>query len=326
MKLSGASVGRSGFGSRGATFDTRVVAPHERIDYWEQQCAEKVVGLRCSCLSESGLEARYHYFDFGRIKMIDIAGGEHLIERTPFLLRQREKDSAFLTMIVEGKVFVNRAGQCTLAEAGDVVLYDTNQAYRHGFPSTARQVIFEISGEDFRARFGNWSLREALHFASASNPARIVPIALQNLFQTAQAASWETQDLNATIESQLWDVLDAAHSLVNGSAHSTYHAQVLQRVRRHVAENLGDPDLSPSSIADATGISLRQLNRLFQAEPLSLMEHIQSKRLEGARLDLLRRGQLGDSVSDISYRWGFKSLSHFSRKFRGRFGVSPSQF
>ncbi|WP_258163230.1 helix-turn-helix domain-containing protein [Rhizobium sp. TH2] len=146
------------------------------------------------------------------------------------------------------------------------------------------------------------------------------------MFRTAQAASWETQNLNATIESQFWDVMDAAHSLVNGSTLSTYHAQMLQRVRRHIAENLGDPDLCPSAIADATGIGLRQLNRLFQAEPLSLMEHIQSKRLEGARLDLLRRNQFGDSVSEISYRWGFKSLSHFSRKFRGRFGVSPSQF
>lgn len=326
MKPTGTSVGRAAFGLPAATFDTRVVAAHERIDYWEQQCAEKVVGLRCSCLSESGLEARYHYFDFGRIKMIDIAGGEHFIERTPFLLRQREKDSAFLTMIVEGKIFVNRAGDCTVAEAGDVVLYDTNQAYIHGFPSAARQVIFEISGEDFRARFGTWSLRQTLHFAGASNPAGIVPMALQSIFRVAQSASWETPNLGAAIEGQVWEVMETAHSLVNGRAHSTYHARMLQRVRSHIAENLGNPELCPSSISHAMGISLRQLNRLFEAEPLSLMEHVQAKRLEAARLDLLRRGRLGDSVSDICYKWGFKSLAHFSRKFRERFGTSPSQF
>jgi AraC-like DNA-binding protein len=307
-----------------ATFDTRVVAPHERIELWEEHCAENVVGLRCSCLSEKGLDARYHYFDFGRVKMIDIAGDEHFIERTPQLLRRQEKDSAFLTVILNGKIFVNRAGQCVVAEAGDVVLYDTNQAYMHGFPAFARQVIFEIPGEDFRDRFGEWSLRDVVHFGGTTNPARMIPLALQEVMRQAQASSLTDEKARAHLEMKVWDVMETAYSLIKGGARSTYHAQLLLRARRYIAEHLGDPELSPSMIADFMGISLRQLNRLFEGEPLSLVAHIQEKRLEGARRDLLQRGTCSMSVSDICYKWGFKSLAHFSRKFSERYGESPS--
>lgn len=324
MKPTDAPVGSASVVPPAATFDTRVVAPHERIDYWEEHCAEKVVGLRCSCLSESGLAARYHYFDFGRIKMIDIAADEHFVERTPHLLRRREKDSAFLTLILSGKVFVNRAGQCAVAEAGDVVLYDTNHAYMHGFPAYARQVIFEIPGDDFRDRFADWSLRELVHFGGASNPGRVVPLALQNVLRAARTSNWSVENTAGLIEDEIWEVMETACSLASGRARSTYHAQTLQRVRRHIGENLHDPDLCPASIAATMGIGLRQLNRLFEGEPLSLMELILTKRLEGARADLLRYGS-GASVSDVSYRWGFKSLAHFSRTFRERFGVSPSR-
>lgn len=310
--------------SGAVTFDTRVVAPHERIDFWEEHCAEKVVGLRCSCLSEKGLDARYHYFDFGRVKMIDIAGDEHFIERTPHLLRRREKDSAFLTVILNGKIFVNRAGQCVVAEAGDVVLYDTNQAYMHGFPAFARQVIFEIPGEEFRNRFGEWSLRDVVHFGGTTNPARMIPLALQDVMRQAQSSGLADAKVGAALEKKVWDVMETAYSLVNGGVRSAYHAQLLLRARKYIAERLGDPELSPATIADFMGISLRQLNRLFEGEPLSLVAHIQEKRLEGARRDLLQRGACTMSVSDVCYKWGFKSLAHFSRKFSERYGVSPS--
>ena len=324
MNITPGFVAHPSAASGAVTFDTRVVAPHERIEFWEEHCAEDVVGLRCSCLSEKGLDARYQYVDFGRMKMIDIAGDEHFIERTPNLLRRREKDSAFLTVILNGKIFVNRSGQCVVAEAGDVVLYDTNQAYMHGFPAFARQVIFELPGQDFRDRFGDWSLRDVVHIGGAANPARLIPLALQDVMRQAQSTALTDGKVGALLEKKVWDVMETAYSLVNGGGRSTYHAQLLLRARKYIAENLGDQELCPSMIAEFMGISLRQLNRLFEGEPLPLVAHIQQKRLEGARRDLLQRGGSMMSVSDVCYKWGFKSLAHFSRKFSERYGMSPS--
>ena len=307
-----------------ASFDTKAVASHERIDYWEAHCAENVVGLRCSCLSEGGLTARYDYFDLGQIKMIDISAGEHFIERSPKMLRQHEKDSAFLIMVLSGNVFVNRSGRCAVAEAGDALLYDTNHSYVHGFPAYARQVIFEIPGDELRQRFSSWDIREMMLFGGASNPGKIVPQSLKAVLHAVQGEPAALSANRRALEKGVWTVMEAAYSLANGRTRSTYHAQIIQRAREYIDRNLHDPELNPDLVAKSLNLSLRQLNRLFEKEPLSLMEQVMRGRLEGARADLMR--QHGISISDLAYKWGFKSLAHFSRKFSERFGASPSRY
>ncbi len=177
----------------------------------------------------------------------------------------------------------------------------------HGFPAFARQVIFEIPGEEFRGRFGEWSLRDVVHFGGVANPARMIPLALQDVMREVHSSGLTGDKAGAALEKKVWDVMETAYSLVIGGARSTYHAQLLLRARKYIDENLGDPELSPTTIAAFMGISLRQLNRLFQGEPLSLVAHIQEKRLEGARRDLMRRGGFNISVSDVCYKWGSKA-------------------
>jgi transcriptional regulator GlxA family with amidase domain len=84
--------------------------------------------------------------------------------------------------------------------------------------------------------------------------------------------------------------------------------------------NIEDP-LTPDEIAQVVSISTRQLERLFSkyvgSSPKRYYLHL---RLEKAR-DLLRQTEL--SVTDICVACGFKSLSHFSKSYRGAYGISP---
>ena len=50
---------------------------------------------------------------------------------------------------------------------------------------------------------------------------------------------------------------------------------------------------------------------------------LHAERLEQARQSLLQ-AKPGDSVSSIAARFGFSSLSAFSRDFRAAFGIAPS--
>lgn len=86
--------------------------------------------------------------------------------------------------------------------------------------------------------------------------------------------------------------------------------------------NLEDP-LRPDEIADLIELSTRQLERVFAKHlGMSPKRHYLQLRLEKAR-GLLRQTNL--SVTDICVACGFRSLSHFSKSYRGTFGLSPGQ-
>ena len=240
------------------SFDTRDVSVNDRIDYWEHRCAERVVGLRCTSMSENGLEARFEYSEFGAIKMIDITGNQHVIERSPSLLRRFEKDSVFVSFLRKGSAFVNRAQACTVVGEGDVVIYDTNRPYMHGFPAHMRHVIYEIPGADFRERFPHWQLDEAVRFDARFNPTRLVSQALRKVVE-ADLTRLETHPQRLAHEDRLWKVLCDYGMVI------TFHLG--GRVPRFGEKQYFLPDMPMSKLAMAEPIGIFIHNGIFERFP-----------------------------------------------------------
>lgn len=96
----------------------------------------------------------------------------------------------------------------------------------------------------------------------------------------------------------------------------------LLRVLAHMEETVEEPS-SREALARIAGVSVRQLERLFQGH----MGTTVNGSYMGIRLDkaeqLLRTTAL--SVTQVSVACGFQSASHFSRAYRNRFGRPPSR-
>lgn len=101
-----------------------------------------------------------------------------------------------------------------------------------------------------------------------------------------------------------------------------YH---LERVKAYVRAHLADPELNVATISAAMGLSVRYLHRLFAGESLRLMQWVAAARLEACHHELSLPENRKRAVSEIAYRWGFNNQAHFSRIFRARFGVSPTE-
>jgi AraC-like DNA-binding protein len=98
----------------------------------------------------------------------------------------------------------------------------------------------------------------------------------------------------------------------------------LERIRRHIADNLGSPRLGPETLCGLFRISRTQLYRLF--EPLGgVAAYIQEQRLARAYIQLTNPLYNHNRIFEIAFRWGFGSEAHFSRLFRRTFGLSPSE-
>lgn len=101
-------------------------------------------------------------------------------------------------------------------------------------------------------------------------------------------------------------------------------AALLETVRRHIADHLGDPRLTPESLAAYFRVSRSYLYSLFQ--PLGgITRYIQQQRLRRAFLELTQPASRPRRVSQIAYRVGYRNEAHFSRSFRHAFGMSPSE-
>lgn len=101
-------------------------------------------------------------------------------------------------------------------------------------------------------------------------------------------------------------------------------ARFLDRLKAVVEEHIDDPDLDVETLGRKLGHSRSSLYRkLAKADAGTPAELIRAIRLE--RAAVLLQGRAG-SVSEIAYGVGFKSVSHFTRCFRERFGLTPSRF
>ena len=98
----------------------------------------------------------------------------------------------------------------------------------------------------------------------------------------------------------------------------------LKKVMAIIDRNLGNPDLSVEMISDNMGMSATHLYRkLKEMTGYSTREIIINYRMQKAALMLENKE---GNISEIMYAVGFSSLSGFSKSFKSKFGVSPSNY
>lgn len=108
-------------------------------------------------------------------------------------------------------------------------------------------------------------------------------------------------------------------SLVN----QKWENSLLNKIVDYIDMNLFDP-LPVESICDAFAISRSSLQNLFKNNANTSPKHyINEKKLAYSRL-LIKNGDL--TISDISAKLGFTSIHYFSRKFKKRYGITPSEY
>jgi AraC family transcriptional regulator, positive regulator of tynA and feaB len=95
-----------------------------------------------------------------------------------------------------------------------------------------------------------------------------------------------------------------------------------------IRDSAADPNLTPSKVAAEAGISLRYLQRLFTPKGTTCIHFINALRLDCAARLLHRRAIVGgkQTLNEVATASGFRDYTHFSRKFRDRFGCVPSAY
>jgi AraC-like DNA-binding protein len=102
----------------------------------------------------------------------------------------------------------------------------------------------------------------------------------------------------------------------------------LVRLTAYVEANLQDSDLGAAQIAAAHYISVRQLYNVWarDAGGPTLGQSIMSRRLARAHGRLAEGSPARLNISAVARQCGYTNVSHFSRRFRGAYGVSRTEW
>jgi AraC-like DNA-binding protein len=93
-----------------------------------------------------------------------------------------------------------------------------------------------------------------------------------------------------------------------------------------IKANFADPAFSPQRLARGLQLSPRYIQELLQEAGASFTERVTEMRLQKARHMLSDQGHDRRKVTDLAYACGFNDISYFNRRFRARFGCSPTQY
>ncbi|MGJ7495259.1 helix-turn-helix domain-containing protein [Variovorax sp. RT4R15] len=305
---------------------TELAPARERLRYWESYTASELVGLRCSTFAPEGLNARQRNFDLGALRLADIVGNEHVIERTMPIVRRHPKDSLFACLLLEGEAFFYQSGRCTLVHRGDLIIYSTDKPYLYGFTQPMRQLMIDVKADALFESSGGIALPSSL--LKIDGNLRAGQMLMQPLrdrilgFMESPLADVATS-LNEEIRARL-------RVLLQPSAHETPRSHDvntlrLLRAERFIAEHLADGELDAEAVANHMAMSLRNLNRVFTEHDCSVTQWIWQERLALAHRQLADTAHASKSIGDIALGCGFSTQAHFAREFKQRYGITPTQ-
>lgn len=300
-------------------FSTDDVRAAERVSFWKEAICTTFVRLDLDCDPDRPFRSTLAVRSLARFDCISVGGSAQRVSRTERMVGEDRSDSLILMRQRLGECLATQDGRELRMPAGGLTLVDCRRPYVLRFPGDFHQTVLKVPVRELEQRLGRGVSRSGHVLDTGSALGRLTALAIDEL------AAEPRDSLALPLANVAFDLLALALAENASSAAPGLAAMRVSWAKAHVLNNLHDPALSPQSVADRQGVSLRLLQRLFAAGGDSLAAFILEQRLQRCHDALRDRAQAGRSITEIALGWGFNDPAHLSKVFRRRFGLSPRE-
>jgi AraC-like DNA-binding protein len=294
------------------TFSTRLVAPERRQSFWCELVAETFPGMSIDV--PVGICADLARWRLGRIAMARALSARARIERQG----SDKERHIVLHYQRRGQLVIRQGRAVTMAGAGDIVIVGDDRPYSIEISDRNDCLVVDMSADmlDDDVSGREWHA----HLLPGSDPqVTLLRGMIEGLWCERNQLS-QMSDQTDQVVASLAHMAMRRHTPANATDERGGRA-----VFAYVARHLSDPDLGTARIAGALGLSPRAVQKAFArragATPTGF---ITDMRLQRAAEMLTCSGST--TVTEIAFEVGFSDSAFFSRCFRRRFGVSPTQW
>ena len=304
---------------------TSQLHPRDSFKFWQSAIFERIVPVELNKIGKKPFEGRLEGANFGPLSMTRVTQSAIRTEATPGTIRRHDKsETVSVVVMLSGTLACAQGGRESMQRPGEFVVLDRKPTVMLTKEHT-RSLVLEVPRERLERMLGPVALYAGLTVGSEQATTSLVTNFVHELTRIQGRLSPDLADRLSSIGIDLL-VAGLSERLARETPRPLAAILLTRRAKAYVEAHLGDPTLDASQLAIAMGVSLRWLQQLFRENGENIADWIWQRRLELAASRLSDPGSVGLSLGALAYTCGFISQSHFSRRFKDRYGMPPSEY
>jgi len=307
-------------------FSTARVARRAKVKYWNDLHCGLLAPLEIKPFDRSAFEATSSLGHLGQMRIVRTKSAPAIVEHRARHVALTQDRHFRVVLSTHGRIRLQHVGREAILEQGDFVMLDDSAPYRMVFREANNALCLAVSPTTLRAYLPTPSALCGLPMSASSPLNGVTGAMLRGLW--AQIERGLPSEHGPALARTLLQMLAAAYAI-------EHHAQVdrsvvtaarYAEIKQYIEMHLRGPDLGPTPIGAALGLSRRYIRLLFAANDDSVNAYIRRRRLEECAWELSQPLWHGRSITSTATDWGFRTMAHFSRAFKRQYGVTPTAF
>ena len=311
--------------SRQSAWDTAGVRPAEQFAYYREAICQAFMNLTPEPAAAAGFPASVEHIRLGDAAINRVSFPEHVVRRSAADIAASERSCFYLNLKLAGRCRIQQGNREVSLSPGQVGIFDSDRQFAllHDRGPQLRVASFWVPAEALRER-----LPASFDVAAArvSDDLYVGYLIVETARALSDGALRMNEDEGVLLFRALIELVAVSLSRRSraGAAESESLADATAlAVKRAIHRRLREPGLAVADVAEAVGISERYVHKLLARSGSSFTDYVIDHRLDGAARDLADPAMADRAIGAIAFDWGFSDLSHFTRRFKQRFGCRP---
>ncbi|KYK44054.1 AraC family transcriptional regulator [Bradyrhizobium liaoningense] len=311
--------------SRQSAWNTAGVRPTEQFAYYREAICQAFMNLTPEPAAAAGFPASVEHVRLGDAAINRVSFPEHVVRRSAADIAASDRSCFYLNLKLAGRCRIQQDDREISLSSGQVGIFDSDRQFAllHDRGPQLRVASFWVPAEVLRER-----LPASFDVAAArvSDDPHVGHLIVETARTLSDSALRMTEHEGVLLFRALIELVAVSLSRRSraGAAESESLADATTlAVKRAIHRRLRQPGLAVADVAGAVGISERYVHKLLARSGLSFTDYVIDRRLDGAAKDLRDPAMADRAIGAIAFDWGFSDLSHFTRRFKQRFGCRP---